>query len=508
MSVPGAMSETKHANYLVRHWRGDLPLGISYWVNGAILGSIVPGLLLGALIALQSDDSGSLRAVALVQFLLIVVSVLVPIWSTIGIWRSSRKHVARGGKAFWAGAAQVAAVFGLLSLLGNLTTHNIGRQALESAQIAMGHDPLPIVKVTVAPNGQSVRLTGALGMGSAERVRTVLAATPRVRVIELDSVGGRLFEAKSIASDLARRNLNTYVAGVCMSACTMVFLAGKERAATPNARIGFHRASFGGESVDGDADAMLADYRKAGISKAFIERVKNTPSDSMWFPTQGELAANGITTRSSMGGETATDLSSAGLSSAADMRRAFDKQDVWRTVERRYPGSTARAADAAWQAHLRGANDNDVEAAGREVISALMPKALSEAPAVVLNSFLELSTVELTAALTVSEQTCQSLLAGKLDIRATLPAPVVAKDAAFTKLLFESAPQGSDATWSREAGAEAIKAAMDRLPTEHLQVLREHNGSTPCPVLIEFYKAVAALPQPQRTLALRAMFQS
>jgi hypothetical protein len=511
MGTPGELLRPKRSNYLIRHWRGDLPLGISYWVNGAILGNLVPAVVLAILAAQQASEAGSLRAVAALELLLIAVSVAMPLWSVVGIWRSSEKHVQRGGKAFWAGAARVGVAFGLLSVVGNWSNHNIGGQAIELAEIAIGHDSLAMVDVKVAPNGGSILLSGVLGTGSAERVRTILAATPDIKLVQLDSIGGRIFEAQAIAAEVRQRRLNTYVTGMCVSACTIIFLAGEARAATPNARIGFHRGSLAGEPIDRGQDPMINVYRKAGISQAFLERVKNTPSESMWYPTREELAANGITTRVSLGGETASDLSTAGINSADDVQQVFAHTRLWQAIERRYPGSTARAADAAWKVHQSGANDSEMESASRSVISSLVPRALSDASPPVLDAFLDLTTMELSAATAVNEETCQALLAGKLNIQASLPKTVVAKDAAVTQLLFESAPEPASGTWSSEDAAAAVRAAVDQLRPEYVTVLArgsgEAGGQTPCPALIAFYQAVAKLPSPQRTLALRSMFQ-
>lgn len=123
----------------------------------------------------------------------------------------------------------------------------------------------------------------------------------------LDSEGGRIGEAVRIAKLVRERRLDTYVETYCASACTFIFLAGEDRAATAHAKIGFHRAFFPGMSPELDAamnDSMLEEYRGAGLSDAFLARVKNTQADDMWFPTSDELIEAQVVNRVSLGGET------------------------------------------------------------------------------------------------------------------------------------------------------------------------------------------------------------
>ena len=172
------------------------------------------------------------------------------------------------------------------------------------------------------------------------------------------------------------RSLETYVEGNCESACTLIFLAGKSRGATPNAKIGFHRATFAGEDDKGldPTNPMIAAYRKAGISDEFLRRVIGTASSSIWYPTRDELIANHVVNRVSLGGETVSDLG-RGVKSATDLRDLLIETGLFASIEARFPGSLDRAAAVAWKARQSGGNDDQMYLAARGVIVELAPRS-------------------------------------------------------------------------------------------------------------------------------------
>lgn len=214
-------------------------------------------------------------------------------WRAIGRWESLRGPSARArvAKGLVLSLALVAA--------GATMLRHRPEQALEMARIALGRDPLPAVQLRLEGEGRVLRLVGPLGAGSADRVEAALRASPSVRLVQLDSPGGRVFEAQAIAAAIRRRGLDTYAEGLCASACTMLLLAGHDRGAAPQARIGFHRPQFAGlddEQVT-DSHALLAAYREAGLGAAFVARVRATRSDAMWYPSRGELQRWQVLTR-------------------------------------------------------------------------------------------------------------------------------------------------------------------------------------------------------------------
>ena len=119
--------------------------------------------------------------------------------------------------------------------------------------------------------------------GLSGRFRALAAEAPRLRTVALTSPGGRQLEAMRIAETIGERRLDTRAEIECMSACTFVLLAGRERTAAGGAAIGFHQPAFPGWSESDRRAAtaqMMLDYRRAGVSPGFVERAASTPAAS------------------------------------------------------------------------------------------------------------------------------------------------------------------------------------------------------------------------------------
>ena len=76
----------------------------------------------------------------------------------------------------------------------------------------------------------------------------ILAASPQIHVVHLNSFGGRIGEAEKLYNTIRENNLITYVSANCMSACTVAFAGGTERWLYQNAQLGFHAPTFPGMS--------------------------------------------------------------------------------------------------------------------------------------------------------------------------------------------------------------------------------------------------------------------
>jgi hypothetical protein len=107
---PDAPAQTPAAprgNFVARHWRGDLSLPISFWIDGVAFG-LVWRLLLYSLLSYQPMvglRSGTWTILG-VAFSGIVATILT-LWTVVGIWRSSRAY---DGPAVWPMLARIAAV--------------------------------------------------------------------------------------------------------------------------------------------------------------------------------------------------------------------------------------------------------------------------------------------------------------------------------------------------------------------------------------------------------------
>jgi hypothetical protein len=456
-------------------------------------------------------ETASLTVMSTVKLFLLLLLVAWTFWSSIGIWRSAQKHPARGGSRGWALIAQIMVCLCLLSFAGSLPT-TILPQLKEYTLIVAGRDPLGRVDAKVSTNGRALILHGALGAGSAAEVRRLLEAAPGVRIVMLDSPGGRIKEAEDLAALVSANGLDTYVEGHCESACTYVFLAGRDRAATPTANIGFHSPTFPG--LDESAkrallSRMQAVYREAGISQGFLDKIAATPAESMWYPNRKELIDNGVINRMSLGGEVAS-LTTRIAISKADMARAFREIPLAAAIERRFPGTIDQMADALSRGRETGATDAELLSAVRQMIASHVPRLLAAANDEQLQEFFELTHAQLRAARTVSYEACRMVLASQLDITKALPPEHVEREMRWLMNVLDR-PLAPAPPVNATRLDSVLESVFETISPEHVDILAHPatpntDPSLQCDATIALYDALGDLPARDRSIALRGFF--
>lgn len=280
------------------HWRGRLPLLVS-----ALFITIGAGVALtwGAslLIWVIAEGSTSSQQAAVAWLGIGAFLTLFWIWNLVGTWRSAAVHMDRGGSIFLATAVRMMVALGLLFIA--VQSPRLIVQTAELASLAAGRDPLgPVAAMQPSGDGARIRIDGLLSSGAGMHFEQILNRTPHARIVELDSSGGRLLEARNIADLVRGRQLATHVEGECISACTLVLIAGVERSAIPDARIGFHQPRFPGLTAAGRRDAidrMRQLYRQGGIADSFLEDVLDVPPEKIWYPPRARLVREGILNR-------------------------------------------------------------------------------------------------------------------------------------------------------------------------------------------------------------------
>jgi hypothetical protein len=155
---------------------------------------------------------------------------------------------------------------------------------------------------TRSPNPESARrktltLSGEYQYGVAAAFSDALRKYPDTHTVELEGPGGSVNEGFAIAGAIETRNLSTRAVGDCESACTLAFLAGRERTLARDARLGFHSSWSPVALYDGDDSDIVAHLRHRGVTPEFVRRADDVPATDMWYPTNAELlAAHVITT--------------------------------------------------------------------------------------------------------------------------------------------------------------------------------------------------------------------
>lgn len=305
-----------------KHFNGDYSLGRSYWVNTLLVSLFAPALGLLVFPLLQ-DLPARYSSAALLG--LTVLGLVIWVWAISGTWASANKHVDRGGKQGWATAAKLVIVLSIIRTIAELGSMSASFE--EHWHVALGEQAGPQYTIRLSADGQSVILSGGMNDGAAEALSDALDMAPAVSNIVFNSMGGWVREGNLVATVISQHDLSTYVEGECTSACTIAFLAGKERTLGPNARIGFHQFTFVGETSGESNDQRTAReiYARSGISREFINRIVATPSEEVWYPDKRELLAANVITQESSEARTA--------SVGADLRRSdFRNQDSERDL--------------------------------------------------------------------------------------------------------------------------------------------------------------------------------
>jgi hypothetical protein len=274
-------------------------LPVSYWVNGFI-GNLV-AIIVIALLNQAMDFKDEFRPeIALAGVTGIWATVLVvTIWQIVGLWRSATNYSNKHIRSAWDGIAKFMVCVAVLRTAGAFSESGIP-QITELAKIYNGDDEVGKYKFRVLNNGQELEFTGGITFGAAKAFEGFSDALSELKTVRLTSQGGRIFEAQLIAEQVKKRGLNTFVPSYCASACTIIFLNGRERLINSKSRIGFHQPDFPGLS-DKDRRDMIATEEtrlsSLGVSRAFAQRVNSTLPKNMWYPTIAELLKEHVATK-------------------------------------------------------------------------------------------------------------------------------------------------------------------------------------------------------------------
>lgn len=162
------------------------------------------------------------------------------------------------------------------------------------ASAVLAEDIAPFAYVDTSP--PALLLNGVIDMRTPLAFRRAMKAHPDARILALNSAGGAVQAGLLIAEDVHEHGYQTVVpeTGQCVSACSFIFFAGKDRLAV--GRLGVHQI-FGLDS-DQDTQTNLSDVVEAltryGVDNAVLTTMLRTPSSGMHYFTQEEIARMGI----------------------------------------------------------------------------------------------------------------------------------------------------------------------------------------------------------------------
>jgi ATP-dependent protease ClpP protease subunit len=289
-------------NYVYKHWRGELSALTSTLINLWLVSYILyyATLVAGKLMKFLTTNLAILAAIILV---LIAGGLAILIWQLVGTVRSLLRlrrvsPMTSNISVLWMSV--------ILFLVTNLYMCTATYMPLtkELYLITQGDPQYPAFTLEVLPSGNEIEIRGGIQAGSAAKLSALLESAPHIKTLHINSLGGRSGEARQMVKLISKRGLDTYVSDECASAGAYIFLAGKNRFANRNAKIGFHSASLPGLIADDmkDANTEIQEIlQKVGSSKSFIEKAINTPANEMWYPEMDMLIAEKVVTDISLG---------------------------------------------------------------------------------------------------------------------------------------------------------------------------------------------------------------
>lgn len=295
--------EIRQPNYFVRHWRGELPLHVSFWFSGIVgfipVAIVVP--LISASPMLKHEFAPAWMLPAIVSAWLIAFAAVG--WQVVGAWRSAghyqRQRQSGGWGGIWGALAKVALAAAAVCTLFIFGTAGVA-QVRDYYKIYAGDGRMGQHALRITRDGRELEFSGGISLGVAKEFAQVLSSARSLQTVHLNSAGGRIVEADRIAALIKARGLDTYVADKCASACTSIFLSGRNRLIAPGAKIGFHQHDFPGWTAAERERAAVAEeakLRQLGASATFAKRATATPPEDIWYPPVAELLSEKIVTR-------------------------------------------------------------------------------------------------------------------------------------------------------------------------------------------------------------------
>lgn len=511
----------RQPNFIVKHWRGDYSLGFSYWVIGSLLTVIVVAITAAVGSNSGLRELGMMVSGAAILFIYGFI-VTLTLWQLVGIWRSADKHVQRGGKTIWAGLAKVMVVLALLRAVGDFSTQGVPLIS-EGAKLFAGIDNTPPYAIRLLRDGTELELAGGMPFGTTDAVKKFLDASTAIKVIHLNSQGGRMNEAYLLYKMIKERNLITYTSADCASACSVAFLAGRERYLGEGGRLGFHSVSIGGlsgEIAKEANDEVRQTLRTRGVPDSFIDRALSTSPKDMWYPSKDELLSTNVI-------DSVVDSRYFGLSGVTQWRDARKIEagllamPVYSALAQYDQQNYARLRNILVAGIQKGQTQIGIQNDMRSIlVGELLPAYLKKSPDETLIRYLRSQVTEMSHLAKLNPQYCADFVFPQFaksapDLQRLLPRDILAEDldalAAIVKGVATN-PQGYGSSPTIQADLKAVMMKVAQKYPWAIEIVQnpashKDDPTSLCGALIALYSEILAIPSNSRSgPVLRYMF--
>jgi hypothetical protein len=154
---------------------------------------------------------------------------------------------------------------------------------------------MEISRIAGCAGGDVLRLRGDIKAGDYVKFRSYFTEQRRIVGLDLDSPGGSLHEGSRIAILTRQKRLSTYASKECDSACAFIFLMGRKRYISKQAKIGVHAVGNDDGSEDRgairDTIQFARLFAKLGIPSSTIGKMVATPPRKITYLDQSDLTS-------------------------------------------------------------------------------------------------------------------------------------------------------------------------------------------------------------------------
>ncbi|MGP1395612.1 MAG: hypothetical protein ACTS3R_08880 [Inquilinaceae bacterium] len=291
--------------YIRSHWRGDLSLAQSFWVNGVGLNFL--GNLYFGYFGEHTDLFEDIFAVAISFACFLILNI----WMLVGLWRVAARNRRENRMAMpprrtvWAFLVQAWVVVGCISLVVVMVP-NV-QDSVATISVA-NSDAANQFYIEYLDDG--IVLNGYINDKSVKIVSDWLGENDGTALV-LNSPGGFVGPAFDLADFVRDRDVTTVAYSQCASSCLLVLSAAPYALTAPDAVLAFHHpeitsgywSSLAKENMErvtedyyarfrayGVPDAALAEFRKLGTAPMSIaDAYTNYIVDGIWDYANDEI---------------------------------------------------------------------------------------------------------------------------------------------------------------------------------------------------------------------------
>lgn len=294
---PANSSSHTQKNYFTCHWQGKHSLTKSFWINYA-----VAGIFFQFLLGLYPEKLVTSTLHGLYVYItLYCIFLTVVIWQTAGVWRSAGEHTRKTGRKFWGYTAKGVLV---LVFIGIGVTVRERLPGLSNFIDMLSRDTLiKNYSIRVLANNKEVEIAGGIKFGLTKALRKTFKEYPTIKVIHLNSYGGRVVEARLLREFIEETGLVTSTNRGCYSACTIAFMGGSSRFVYGERKLGFHRYNSADnhrdlfkKAIDESFYEDRVVFIRKGVTGKFLNQIYNTSPSDVWLPDNKDLLFNKIIT--------------------------------------------------------------------------------------------------------------------------------------------------------------------------------------------------------------------